>query len=317
MLAEHSVKIFFDEEAHKYTDEYANIYTSTTTVIGNYSNKFDVKSMARNCARAGRKGNPKYKGKTEAMLEAEWAWMTKVACDEGNDKHNFLERTIKQHTGYNLVGSNCYINSRIHTVVDIVKSPTYGILDIQFFESNGIKERYLDIYNMLYLLHNKGFRFYAEIGVFNIQALISGLVDLLAIRGNDFYIIDWKTNKAPIRFEAGYFKKDNYGNLTNEYVFTAALMKYPLSHLEDSTGNKYALQLSMYANLIELFVGLDLHCLGIILCHITKDKFLDRDNVKLMQIPYLKEDVNSLMEHHKGKLKPKRQTQMTNLLLQL
>jgi len=122
MLAEHSVKIFFDEEAHKYTDEYANIYTSTTTVIGNYSNKFDVKSMARNCARAGRKGNPKYKGKTEAMLEAEWAWMTKVACDEGNDKHNFLERTIKQHTGYNLVGSNCYINSRIHTVVDIVKN---------------------------------------------------------------------------------------------------------------------------------------------------------------------------------------------------
>ena len=33
--------LYFDEGPHKYTDTYGNEYISVTTIIGNYSPKFD------------------------------------------------------------------------------------------------------------------------------------------------------------------------------------------------------------------------------------------------------------------------------------
>lgn len=319
MTTSNVAKIFFDEELHKYTDEYGNTYTSTTTLIGKYANKFDVDNMARICARAGRKGNPKYKGKTEAMLKAEWKHLTKVACDEGSEKHSFLEDVIKSNTGYNIVGSNKYIKGRIHTVPEILRDPKYGRLTLEFFEQNGIKDRYPDIYKMLEILHNQGFAFYAELGVFNVRALVSGLIDLFAIKGNRFYIIDWKTNKAPIRYEAGYYIKDNYGNLTDEFKFTGQHLKKPLQYLEDSTGNKYALQLSTYAYQAEQFDinGENLICIGILLCHIRKDQHdPNKEHVKILVMPYLKDHVVAMFEDHCMHNKPKRQTKLYDLLLQ-
>jgi len=311
------VKIFFDEELHKYTDEYGNTYTSVTTFLGDFSNKFDVDTMARNCARAGRKGNPKYAGKTEAMLKAQWSYLTKSACDEGNEKHSFLETTIKENTGYHIVGINKYIKGRIHTIADILKDPSYGRLDFSFFKSNGIKDRYPDIYNAIAILHNKGFSFYAEIGVFSVDHLISGLIDLLAIKGNEFYIVDWKTNKSPIRWEAGYFEKDAFGNILDSFRLTMQKMKKPISHLEDSTGNKYGLQLNTYAHLTERFSrnGEPLRCIGILLCHIRKpEKDSNVEPVKIHIMPFMKHEVNDLLEYHKSITKPKRQTQFIDFL---
>ena len=317
MINENEVKIFFDEELHKYTDEYGNNYTSVTTYLGDYSNKFDVDLMARNCARAGRKGNPKYKGKTEAMLKAQWKHLTKIACDDGNEKHSFLETVIKESTGYTTIGQNKYIKGRIYTIPEILDNPSFGRIDYKYFIKSGLKEKYPDIFNVITTLHNKGFNFYAEIGVFSINHLISGLIDLLAIKNNTFYIIDWKTNKSPIRWEAGYFEKDQYGDITDRYVLTAQKMKKPISHLEDSVGNKYALQLSSYATLTENFVfnGQQLICLGLLLCHILKPKKDSTDEpVKIHIIPYMKHEVTALLEDHKMKLKPKRQTQFMDFL---
>lgn len=55
--------IFFNEAQHKYTDDRGNVYTSTTTVIGKYEDKFDSTEVAKACHRAGIKGNPKYRTK--------------------------------------------------------------------------------------------------------------------------------------------------------------------------------------------------------------------------------------------------------------
>ncbi len=41
------------------------------------------------------------------------------------------------------------------------------------------------------------------------------LVDILFVKGDEFFILDWKTNKAPIRFEGGYWVK-HYFNAVNE-----------------------------------------------------------------------------------------------------
>lgn len=319
MSNQNEIKLFFDEELHKYTDEYGNTYTSVTTYLGDFSNKFDVDTMARNCARAGRKGNPKYVGKTEAMLKAQWSYLTKIACDAGNEKHSFLETAIKQSTGYTTIGQNKYIKGRIHTIPSILNNPSYGRIDYSYFLTSGIKDKYPTIYQAITILHNQGFSFYAEIGVFSISHLISGLIDLLAIKGNLFYIIDWKTNKAPIRWEAGYYEKDNFGNLTDSYRLTMQKMKKPISHLEDSTGNKYGLQLNMYAGLTERFTVNDKHlqCIGILLCHIRKpEEGNTLETVKIHIMPFMKHEINDLLEHRNMTFKPKRQTQFMGFLTQ-
>ena len=58
-----------------------------------------------------------------------------------------------------------------------------------------------------------GFEIYAEIGVYHPEYLISGLVDILFVKGDEFFILDWKTNKAPIRFEGGYWTKKADGTI--------------------------------------------------------------------------------------------------------
>ena len=72
--------IYFNEVEHKYTDDFNNPYISVTTLIGNYYEKFDVKTMAHTCAMAGMRGNPKYAGKTAKQLEAEWDKTRDDAC---------------------------------------------------------------------------------------------------------------------------------------------------------------------------------------------------------------------------------------------
>jgi len=92
----------------------------------------------------------------------------------------------------------------------------------------------------------------AEIGVYHPEYLISGLVDILFVKGDEFFILDWKTNKAPIRFEGGYWAKKADGTIDlDKYIITNETMLFPINHLQDSTGIHYSLQLSMYDYLIE------------------------------------------------------------------
>lgn len=51
----------------------------------------------------------------------------------------------------------------------------------------------------------------------------------------------------------------------DKYIITNETMLFPINHLQDSTGNHYSLQLSMYDYLIEQW---GFKCLGNMLCHI-------------------------------------------------
>ena len=99
--------------------------------------------------------------------------------------------------------------------------------------------------------------------------LISGTIDILCIRDNDFVILDWKTNRDGLKFESGYYKKDKTiipNQLTNEWVSTDKRMLPPLSHMQDCNGNHYTMQLSLYAIGVEMILGIP--CVGLGLCHI-------------------------------------------------
>ena len=306
--------IFFNEEKHEYTDESGNKFNSVTTIIGKYHEKFDTKKMARICAKIGR--NPthpkyrKYKGKTEKQLIKEWSDTTDVSLDRGNDRHNYLEDTIKAVNNYKRV-ENKFINDKIFTIPDIIKNPNVGNIKLKDLNRFDIKNKYPDIYAILLDLINDGWKLFAEIGVYNIDLLVSGLVDLLAVKGNKFIIIDWKTNKSDIKFESGYFEKDNMNRITSKFIATNKYMYYPINLIPDSVGHKYSLQLSTYAYLIELF---GLKHVGMILCHIKPEDSNNitngKDVIKILPIDYYKNDVKNMLEHHKANLELKTDKQL-------
>ncbi len=290
--------IYFDEAAHKYTDNMGNTFTSMTTVISKYANKFD-KNIAYSCERIGKKPSHekylKYKGKTAAQILAEWERHAIEAAHKGTIKHDYLEKCIKSANGYKNV-KDSYIQGRIPTVADIVKNPTYGQVDLDLFVKTGIRERYPVIYEILSQFVARGWKIYAEIGVYSSEHLISGLIDILLVRGTDCIVFDWKTNKADIRFEAGYYDKDIDGNLTDKFVYTNKTFAYPLNMLPDSTGHKYALQLNGYAYMAGL-AGLTNR--GFLIFQIREtDNGVDR--VDLVQIPNLQSDVTVMFDHFKA-----------------
>lgn len=248
--------IYFDERQHKYTDDKGNTYTSMTTVIGKYTEPFDCEAVAKACERIGRNPNHpkylKYKGKSAEEIKLKWSNVCTVALDNGNVKHDYLEDTVKRATNYRTVEGTDLILDRLFTVDDIVND-TIGELNIEWFSKVGIAQRYPKIYNAIVTLHNNGFRFYAEVGVYHLALLVSGKIDLIAVKGKEFIIIDWKTNKDDIRYEAGYFEKDLNDVTTNNFILTNKYMKFPLHFLPDSTGVHYNLQVSGYAWLMEQF----------------------------------------------------------------
>lgn len=168
-----------------------------------------------------------------------------------------------------------------------------------------------------------GYVIYSEIGSFLIDYLISGTIDILCYRPTDFVILDWKTNRNGLIFESGYFKKDkttNPAQLTDEWVRKDDRMLPPLNHLPDCNGSHYTMQLSMYAKMVELILGIP--CKGLGLCHIGSpfiknaygQPFRDTNNqypidpdgeetVKWFRINYLSKEADSVLADRLSYLK--------------
>lgn len=302
--------LYFDEVAHKYTDNLGNTFTSATQLISKYYEHFDAEGMARSCAKIGRNPNHpkylKYRGKTEKQLLAEWKKETEVACAKGTAKHDYLERGIKLSNNYKLVEGK-YIKGQLFTVPAIKHNPAIGEIQLSTLITYGLDKKYPEIFNVIAAFVSDGWRIYAEIGVFNLHHLVSGLIDLLLIKGDVFFIIDWKTNKAPIRFESGYYGKDTKGNiLLTEFITTDKRFLYPLNHLPESTGHKYSLQLSLYAYLVETF---GYTCAGMLLCHIRTIPD-DSDVVELVKIDYYKSEIEAMLNHHTSNQIRNKQTKL-------
>ena len=187
--------IFFDEEKHKYTDALDREYISTTTIIGKFVEQKDWKAIAEACANIGSRPVPpthrnyskyiRYRGKTVKQILAEWKIETEKACAKGTEKHNFLEQCVKRCNNYYL-NANGFIDGRIYTVDDIIRTHSYGRLDLDYFRVVGIADRYPQIYEFIKDMTSMGFEIYAEIGVYHPEYLISGLVDILFVKGDEF-----------------------------------------------------------------------------------------------------------------------------------
>ena len=253
--------LYFDEGPHKYTDTYGNEYISVTTIIGNYSPKFDKDYWLHKKA--------KELGITEKELAKRWQDITDEACTRGSHTHNGLEDGIKGSSMFK--DAIKYLNQietgRCITVADIPNLKARP-LDIEKFKE-ATNNKYPKIYEVFDFYITRGYTIYSEIGVFLPNLLISGTIDVLAIKSDRFVILDWKTNKDGLHFTSGYYKKDKTCKpvqLTNDWVEKDEKMLPPFNTLPECNGSHYTIQLSTYARMVELILGIP--CVGCGLCHI-------------------------------------------------
>ena len=312
--------LFFEEEGHKYNDTMGNEYLSVTTLIHDYYNNFDAAYWAHKKARE--------QGKSEKAILAEWDRIRDEACARGTKTHNGLEDAIKEVSKFkNAIQYLTDTNSgRVITIADIpalIPQP----LDVdKFIEATDNK--YPEIYRVFKFYTDKGYIIYSEIGAYLMDYLVSGTIDIFCYRPTDFVILDWKTNRDGLKFEAGYYKKDKTiipNQLTNEWIpQPRKKMLPPVSHLADCNGMHYSLQLSMYAIMAEIILGLP--CYGLGLCHIGSPWITNKygqplrdeegyhvdpdgeETVNWFKINYLRNEVIALLKDREYKLRANKKT---------
>lgn len=279
------IQIFFDPVEHKYFDNHGIHYVSVTQLIDTFKPKFDELYWATKKAAE--------RGVSVEQVLLEWDTIRKNSCERGTKTHDFLESSV----------NNIYDTSNVEfkKIVEKSNDSTYLFKisnEVELY-STPLRDKLPKIFYYLLNLLKQGYTLYAEKRIYSTKFKIAGTIDLFAIRGKEFLIVDWKTNKENLKFESGYYKKVN-GVKTNQWIKTNNFFDYPLNNLMDCKGMVYSLQLSIYARMAELY---GLTCRGLVLFHIVNN---DYDDIKSHTIQYLKNDVDRLFDFRYNKLiKPK------------
>lgn len=314
------VRLIFEEAAHKYHDTLGNEYISTTTLLHDLAPKFDKKYWLHKKA--------VQLGITEKELEEQWNIITKEACERGTNVHNGLEDGIKGSSKFKQAIQ--YLNTdedggEMITVADLnTINANYKLLDVKQFKE-ATDNKYDNLYDVFEKYTNYGYKIYAEIGMFLIDYLISGTIDVLLVNEweNKAVIGDWKTNRSGLRFAAGYYRKDKKqhpAQLTSDWVEKKEFLLPPVQHLPHCNGSIYNLQLSMYGKAVNLITGLVIK--GCWLAHIDCDFELNEygmpkrfedglyhikenpvEKITFYNLPYREQEIDAILADRKLKLK--------------
>jgi len=135
-------------------------------------------------------------------------------------------------------------------------------------ESNYIYQAINWLYTIKHMKNVSGLE--VERIVYNEKHMIAGTIDLLLLSGKKVTLIDWKTNKA--------IKKKGYKGEKG---------KEPLQEVDDCNFNKYTMQLSLYAYMLEL-QGYEIEKL--IMVHLTENNAVE------YELKYEKELIKKMLE---------------------
>jgi len=304
--------VVLKEPEHIYSDELGNRYISVTTTIGLVTPKFREEYWLLYGAlkRSGYKVRPdtvawesiyidniKVTIKdllsqsfniplsvSTSHIKGEWEHLKEIACVKGTEIHKQIED-----------GTNATVK-----LIQGDKAEIEGE-DIRAYRR--IKKQFPEVFERVKEDIDAGYTIHTEKIVYLNWPFLAGMIDnLIVSKYGTFRIKDWKTNKSPFRFEAGYYKKqtmpDGSSIITTEWVSTREKMLYPLCHLDNSIGNKYALQLSIYAYICEMW-GMKLEVDGLQLCHIRGNKtdtgIIIADDITWHKMPYLKNEAKAVI----------------------
>lgn len=137
-----------------------------------------------------------------------------------------------------------------------------------------------DVIRLFNKIDFKG-KLYSEYILHKYNPSIAGTADIIEDLGKKYNIWDMKTN-VEFTFDSEY----------NNYFLP------PLAHLEDCKYNYYALQLSTYAYLLES-LGQKISRLTILL-FIFGDNTTDLKDIREINVPYMKYEIEKLIETYKN-----------------
>lgn len=261
----HEVKLNFNAEFHKYKDSFGNPYKSMTTVLGELKPEFDRKYWLRKKSLE--------LGTSERALAKQWQDITDEACARGNVTHDSIENAVRSTSMFQ--DAVKHIKRESGEMITVADLPNIDLNLKKLSISDFIEltdNKYPEIYRVLKYYVDNGYNIYAEIGAFLIDYLISGTIDILCIRDDRFVIGDWKTNRGGLKFTSGYYEKDKTQTphqVTNIWKPKQEVLLAPVSNLPSCNGSIYNLQLSGYAKMVELILGIP--NAGLWLCHIDSD----------------------------------------------
>jgi hypothetical protein len=266
--------VVFKSDGHIYETLDENLekdkikWTSVTSFVGMFKPKFDSEAQSKKSSKNKRS---KWYGMTPKEILAAWDGESQRAIGLGNWYHDEREKRLLEFKTIERDG----------TEVPIIKP---------IVDQNGIKiapEQKL----------SEGV--YPEHFVYLKSAGLCGQADLVSIVNGKINILDYKTNKE--------IKKKGFTN----WEGITSKMYNPVSHLDDCNLKHYNLQLSLYAYIIKkhnpkLKIG-DLQIQHVIFEKEGEDKFgypITKYNdqkepiikeIKIYKLPYLKQEVQSLM----------------------
>lgn len=285
MTAARTVSLLKD--GSKYSDQYGVKYHRVTNVISKYFQKFDTDYMARKKA--------KDYGWTEEQVKSMWNKTTETSLQDGNMTHNHLEMGIDRSLDWlrdvNLgKGISSILSNRI---------PITSEQDIRKYIR---KEKFEACISLLESLIADGYVLFSEVRVYNTTFTLCGTIDVLGIKGKEFVIIDWKTNKYPITSKSGYYKNemiDGELQMTNEWKDLNQMADFPISHLTDSLATKYFMQVNVYSLMCYAF-GLTQGRPHVI-CHIRKPQdYMLRGgySIEFHTVPDYYKEAFDMLDHH-------------------
>jgi len=331
------VQIFFNAEHHRYTDDEGNVYTSATQLIGKYTPTFPKEFWAFYRAadqEFGMFGKPRpdiplrvffktsrtdegryytieelktgivtFK-KSPGLVNKEWDENAAQACERGNREHDYLENSVNQ----------IYDKKTVNHSLAIHELPSFklALKDVEALDKSALADTHPAVLKVLKKLIEKGYTLFAEKRVYSYKHKVSGMIDIIAVNENkEFVIVDWKTNKDPLKFESGYYEKVwNAGRTdkvkTDKWVKKDDRMHAPIQDLQKCKGSIYTLQLSLYARICELW---GLKCKSLILCHLRiemKGTEEYHHEPKFYNIKYMPEHIDRLLALQSISKRPRR-----------
>lgn len=197
---------------------------------------------------------------TKKKILDSWELANTIACEKGEHLHKLMEEKYVD---------NAMMQSPLNNSEGSFLCITNGSLE------SGQKAIYPE-FSINYVSPDNNFA-------------IVGRADLVTI--DDIYvdIQDYKTCKEIKK--TGYF---------NQFTKSKKKMKYPLSNLDDCNFNHYALQLSLYAWMIEK-KNPEVKIRSLTINHVK-----DKGN-EIIEVPYLKKDIQALIEEYDYALKIQKQ----------
>ena len=290
-------ELFFNDKSHLYVNKKdGSKYISVTTLISQYENKFDedfwskykaielfldgdvwsnIKTKLQTTKKWDDSLLTKYNiniedfNKEVEKIKQEWAENRDEACDHGTWVHGLMENTFYGNTQFDF---SKYGYAEASGLYDCPRN--YYELDIE----NAVYPEFLMSWTS-----PEG------------DLKLAGQADLILKRGNNIWVLDWKTNKE-------IKKRSFYDKLKKDVT----RMKYPLNNFMDCNYFHYQLQLSTYAWILQQ-INPEFVIKGLSLIHI------DRQG-KQTEYPleYCKNDVERMIKHYRKELQIQSQLDRIN-----